>query len=627
MSHRLRAGAAACLLTALPLLACACSRTTAGAEPADAPVAEPLEPAALFVSPAGNDAWSGRLPAANAERSDGPLATLAGARDAVRALRRRDGGIRRHVTVRIAGGVYRLDGPVVLGPEDGGSERHPLVYAAAEGERPIFSGGRPITGWRRGTDGTWVADVPPGPDGERWVFEELFVDGRRAARARTPNDGYFRIDAAGADDRTNFTYAGDDLAAHADLAGGELVFLHDWSISRIPVAGVDHATRTVRLAERVGPRAAHYAMTHFEPHPRYFVENARSLLDAPGEWYLDAEAGRVCYRPRDGEDPATAEIVAPWANKLLILSAAPQRGQRLGHVIFDGLAFEHCAYRVPARGYAGGQAGFHEDRPAGSREVGGGLRVRAPAAVEFVGTEQCSFRNGRIAHVGGTAFAISGAARGCRIVYSEIADAGANGVMVGETSADADRVARGNIVARNDIHGCGARFFGAVGVWAGITRGTAIIGNEIHHLPYTGVSIGWQWNDDPTAARDNRVEGNHIHHVMQTLSDGGGIYTLGRQPGTALRRNRIHAVPVNAGRAQSNGMFLDEGTAGLVIEGNVVYEVARSPLRFHRAGENLVRGNVLQPPPGQPPVTYNATPEANVRMTGNTILPPDAPVP
>jgi hypothetical protein len=103
------------------------------------------------------------------------------------------------------------------------------------------------------------------------------------------------------------------------------------------------------------------------------------------------------------------------------------------------------------------------------------------------------------------------------------------------------------------------------------------------------------------------------------LSDGGGIYTLGRQPGTVLRGNRIHAVPLNLGRAESNGMFLDEGTTDLVIEGNLIYDVTRSPLRFHRAEENLVRGNHLVVGPDQPSVRYNATPEANIRLEDNTI--------
>jgi hypothetical protein len=44
------------------------------------------EPAAYYVATDGNDAWSGRLPAPNANKSDGPLATLGRAKEAVRQL-------------------------------------------------------------------------------------------------------------------------------------------------------------------------------------------------------------------------------------------------------------------------------------------------------------------------------------------------------------------------------------------------------------------------------------------------------------------------------------------------------------------------------------------------------------
>jgi hypothetical protein len=108
---------------------------------------------------------------------------------------------------------------------------------------------------------------------------------------------------------------------------------------------------------------------------------------------------------------------------------------------------------------------------------------------------------------------------------------------------------------------------------------------------------------------------------MQILSDGGGIYTLGRQPGTRLVRNHIHDIPLNAGRAESNGMFLDEGTTELVIEENLIHDTVRSPLRFHKARENLVRNNVVTLREGVPIVRYNATAEKYITLKDNTVVP------
>jgi hypothetical protein len=93
---------------------------------------------------------------------------------------------------------------------------------------------------------------------------------------------------------------------------------------------------------------------------------------------------------------------------------------------------------------------------------------------------------------------------------------------------------------------------------------------------------------------------------MQALSDGGGIYTLGRQPGTRLFGNLIHDVPLNAGRAESNGIFMDEGSTDIVVLGNTIYNVAKSAIRFHRAGKNTIEENRLATPPGVPAFAFNA---------------------
>jgi len=107
---------------------------------------------------------------------------------------------------------------------------------------------------------------------------------------------------------------------------------------------------------------------------------------------------------------------------------------------------------------------------------------------------------------------------------------------------------------------------------------------------------------------------------MQVLSDGGGIYTLGFQPDSVLRANWIHDVPLNMGRAESNGMFLDEGTTGFVITGNWIHGIQRSPLRFHRATINRVEKNVLLLADEKtPPIRYNSTNPKDITQVDNTI--------
>lgn len=106
--------------------------------------------AQYYVATNGNDAWSGRLPAPNAKKTDGPFATLLRARDAARAAT-----MKKQKTVFVRAGTYYLREPVVLTPADSG-----LSLLAYRGERPLLSGGVPVTGWKRGAGNLWTAPIP-----------------------------------------------------------------------------------------------------------------------------------------------------------------------------------------------------------------------------------------------------------------------------------------------------------------------------------------------------------------------------------------------------------------------------------------------------------------------------------
>ncbi len=570
----------------------------------------------FYVAANGRDSNPGTI--------DAPFDTLERARDAVRE--KIAGGLSADVHVFIRGGTYRLAGPVIFDLADSGTDQFAVRYSAFPGERPVFSGGRRIEGWKANADGTWSASIAEAREG-KWTFRELFVNGERRTRARHPNEGYLRVARAGPDRRTTFNFTPGDIKASPDLESVELVFLHDWSISRIRMKSVDEHAHTVTLADPVGSAAPHYAMDHFEPNPRYYLENSSAFLDSPGEWHLDIAAGRLTYKPMPGERLDQIDAVAPVATGLISVRGDIDGDRPVRNLHFHGLGFEHCAWSLPPRGYAAGQATFYDQRGDGDR---GGRRA-IPAALDFEFAQHCSVARASIAHLGGSGIWFGARCQDNLLADSVLTDISGNGVMVGEdtrrTVADErwwqrapGQVATRNAVRNNLIERCGRQFFGAVGLWAGITRETIVAQNEIRHLPYTGVSLGWMWSTTPTPCRENLVEKNHIHHVMQVLSDGGGIYTLGWQPGSMLRENIIHDVPLNAGRAESNGMFIDEGSTDFLIESNVIYNVDRSPLRFHRATTNRVENNVLVTAPDIPPFAYNATQAEDIRKTANVIL-------
>ena len=583
----------------------------------------------FYVAADGDDSSDGSI-----ER---PFATLARAREALRARLTAEPG--RNRTVLVRGGTYRISEPIVFEPQDGGSAKASVTYAAYPGERPIISGGRVITGWRVESNGLWSVQLPAVKAGQ-WAFRQLFVGDRRAVRARHPNQGWLRVEKVGADRRTSFQFRAGDLAAWPDLAQTELVFLHDWSITRVPVKAIDEAARTLTVQHQIGGPSRWAVMNWFEKQPRYFIENSAALLDEPGEWFLDRKTGHLSYHPLAEEKPGQVRIVAPVAKQLLVVQGDSAGGRVVRNLHFRGLVFEHAAWSPPGGVYWGRQActywSLNTDQTDKSHEEAD------PAAVQFTLAKDCSFAEGSVRHVGSSAVWLGRGCRDCRIVGCAVSDAGGNGIMVGEGQARMigdkawweavpEQAARGNRVAHNFVEGSGRLLFGAVGIWVGLAGQTAIAHNEVRQHPYTGVSIGWMWwnprsRPEPrsTPCCQTLVENNHIHHVMQTLSDGGGIYALGTQPDSALRGNLIHDVPLNAGRAESNGMFLDQGTGEFVIENNVIYAIDRSPLRFHKGWKNLVRNNVLAVRKGVAPVRYNDTKQERITLQDNKILQSEA---
>ncbi len=139
-------------------------------------------PLRFYVSPSGNDSWSGKLPRANSRRTDGPFATLQRAQQAVREVKKR--GLSQPVEVVVREGVYTLREPLVFTPEDGGTAQYPVTYRAERAGKVVLSGGVPVSGWRRLRDNLWSAKVSVSAD---WTPRLLRVGDRWAIRARHPN--------------------------------------------------------------------------------------------------------------------------------------------------------------------------------------------------------------------------------------------------------------------------------------------------------------------------------------------------------------------------------------------------------------------------------------------------------
>ncbi len=399
---------------------------------------DPAQLSSIYVATNGSDATGtgtfGR-----------PFATLERARQAVATVNH---DMTSDIIVHMRGGTYPLGATVRFDVNDSGFNGHKVIYRAYTNETPVLSGGIRITNWTARADGIHTAQVGT----QR--FRQVYVNDRRAIRARTPNAGTFaRLiswDPAG----RSITVASNDVVELVDPAGVEMVIARNFNQDRLRVASITPAGPTTTLSFR-SPEAAQAFGSAFPamlPNQAYFFENSLSLLDSPDEWFHDPATGTLYYKPAPGESMEESSIVVPRLETLISLQGN-SLSDPVRDLVFEGITFAHTAWNaVNDSGYVGNQAG----NAAGAMEMSSGVFVDTAESLRFSGN--------RFEHLGGQGLTLNSACHSNTISGNALRDISGNGISLDRATSGSPSDPRmntyHNLVTHNFVHDCAVEYQG-----------------------------------------------------------------------------------------------------------------------------------------------------------------------
>ena len=487
------------------------------------------------------------------------------------------------VVIKLSPGTYRLTQPIILRPEDNGTT------IVADGGKAVVTGGVAITGWRK-QGKVWVADVPEW-NGRPLEFRQMWVNGRKATRARDVSDfeKMWRIRSMDKQKETLYVPAA-AVRKILNAPHAEMVLHEMWCIANLRIKGIkisgDSAAVTFHNPE------SHVHFMHPWPSPMvttnghnsaFYLTNAKELLDNPGEWYLDSKEQKVYYIPLEGEDMRTAEVEVPALETLLKVEGTPDR--KVCGVTINDITFSHATWLRPSiYGHAPLQAGMYMieaykirpqiSRPNGDHKLDNqGWVGRPAAAIEVNGAESVVFSNCVVEHCAST-----GIDSRCTI-----RDIGGSGILAGTFGpesheahlpylpSDMREICTGLSIIGNTIDDAANEDWGCLGIGAGYVRDIRIEHNEISNVSYTGISLGWGWNQQTCAMANNTIRGNYIHHYARHMYDTAGIYTLGSQPHTFIEENVVSDICTPSYVHDPEHWFYlytDEGSSYITVRNN-----------------------------------------------------------
>ena len=556
----------------------------------------------IYVSLQGNDKNSGT--------KEAPFYTLNRAIKQAREWRRLNrpevaGGI----YIRLEEGVYAQRNSLFLRPEDSGTPDSPTVICAVDGAHPVISGGVAVTGWKRGCNHPaipeklkqkiWSVEAPL--IGNRRVeTRQMWVNGHKVQRAaQFPDGGLERMIDFNPEEQTITIPVSQSVNSERLQNAGQLeMIVHQrWAIAILRVKSID--AKDGQAVVRFHEPESHLEFAHPWPQPviggekgnsSFCLINALELLDQPGEWFQEYPSGTIYYYPQASENMETAEVIIPALETLVTIDGTLSRPVK--HIQFNGITFTHTSWMRPSfQGHVTLQGGFplldayklqEPGLPEKAELENQAWITRPETAIRVRGAEHIDFKHCTFRHLSSTGLDYEWAVTASSVEDCQFTDIGGTALLVGafpdgglETHipfipADVRELCSHITIRNNFISNVTNEDWGCVGIGAGYVRNMDISHNEVCHLNYSGICVGWGWTSLESGMCNNRIEANYVHHFARRLYDAGGLYTLSNQPGSVMRNNRIEHL-IEAPYATNDRAFyiyLDEATDGYTMENN-----------------------------------------------------------
>ena len=556
----------------------------------------------IYVSLQGNDK--------NPGTKEAPFNTLNRAIKQAREWRRLNwpevaGGI----YIRLEEGVYAQRNSLFLRPEDSGTPDSPTVSCAVDGAHPVISGGVAVTGWKRGCNHPaipeklrqkiWSAEAPL--IGNRRVeTRQMWVNGHKVQRAaQFPDGGLERMIDFNPEEQTITIPVSQSVNPESLQNAGQLeMIVHQrWAIAILRVKSID--AKDGQAVVRFHEPESHLEFAHPWPQPviggekgnsSFCLTNALELLDQPGEWFQEYPSGTIYYYPQADENMETAEVIIPTLETLVTIDGTLSRPVK--HIQFNGITFAHTSWMRPSyQGHVTLQGGFplldayklqEPGLPEKAELENQAWITRPETAIRVRGAEHIDFKRCTFRHLSSTGLDYEWAVTASSVEDCQFTDIGGTALLVGafpdggfETHvpfipADVRELCSHITIRNNFISNVTNEDWGCVGIGAGYVRNMDISHNEVCHLNYSGICVGWGWTSLESGMCNNRIEANYVHHFARRLYDAGGLYTLSNQPGSVMRNNRIEHL-IEAPYATNDRAFyiyLDEATDGYTMENN-----------------------------------------------------------